>query len=100
MDFTIHLGTVIVSWGESLDECEHFKADELSRSKGKFVFMLMSRAYNYIYDYRDAIELGLNCMRKHGLKFANQNDERLVKSLKEELKEATDDCFYCFPLKK
>ena len=100
MDFTINVGSVGVSWGEALNECEWFKADELSRKKGKFELFCMSRVDICTYDFRDAIELGLNCMRKHGLKFANANDERLVNSLKEELKEAGDDCFYSFPLKR
>lgn len=100
MEFTISFGNVMVSWGDTVEECESFRADELSRKKGQFIFMTMSRANICTYDYRDAIGLGLNCMRKHGLKFANKNDERLVNSLKEELKEAENDCFYSFPLKK
>ena len=101
MDISINQGTVIVQWGETWEECDNFQADEISRRKGKFHFEFMERMVISTYDYTDAIELGLNCMRKHGLKFVNKDDEKALKSIKE--KEVNPDeggFFVSFPLKK
>lgn len=101
MEISIIQGYVIVEWGETWLECDRFQADEISQRKGKFHFQFMDRMVIRTYDYTDAIELGLNCMRKHGLKFVNKDDEKALKSIKE--KEVNPDeggFFVSFPLKK
>lgn len=101
MDISINQGTVIVQWGESWDESDHFEADEISRREGKFHLSTFSKENIRTYNYTDAIELGLNCMRKHGLKFENKDDEKTLKSIKEkEVNPHNGGFFVSFPLKK
>ena len=101
MDISINQGTVMVQWGETWEECDNFQADEISRREGKFHLSFMGKTVISTYDYTDAIELGLNCMRKHGLKFVNKDDEKALKSIKEKENNPDEGGFFVsFPLKK